>query len=82
MTFDEVNEVLQEIRPALQGDGGDIDLIEVKEDGEIVVQMTGACRGCPMSLMTLKQGIERYLMSRFPEITEVNAIGLEIPFSY
>ncbi len=80
MVFDEVNEVLQEIRPALQGDGGDIQLVEVKENGEVIVRMEGACQGCPMSLMTLKQGVERYLMSRLPEITEVNAIGMEMPF--
>ena len=80
MTFDEVNEVLQEIRPALQGDGGDIELVDVREGGEVVVQMHGACQGCPMSIMTLKQGVERYLMSRFSEITEVNAIGIEMPF--
>ncbi|WGK69542.1 NifU family protein [Candidatus Haliotispira prima] len=80
MTFDEVNEVLQEIRPALQGDGGDIELVEIKEAGEVIVRMQGACHGCPMSMMTLKQGVERYLMSRIPDITEVNALGMEMPF--
>lgn len=80
MSFEEVDEVLQEIRPALQGDGGDIELVEIKETGEVVVCLHGACQGCPMSIMTLKQGVERYLMSRFPDITEVNAVGLEMPF--
>ncbi len=80
MTFEEVNEVLQEIRPALQGDGGDIELLEVRETGEVIVQMHGACHGCPMSMMTLKQGVERYLMSRMPDVTEVNAMGMEMPF--
>ena len=80
MSFEEVDEVLQEIRPALQGDGGDIELVEIKETGEVVVRLHGACQGCPMSIMTLKQGVERYLMSRFPDITEVNAVGLEMPF--
>ena len=80
MSFEEVDEVLQEIRPALQGDGGDIELVEIKETGEVVVSLHGACQGCPMSIMTLKQGVERYLMSRFPDITEVNAVGLEMPF--
>ena len=80
MTFEEVNLVLQEIRPALQGDGGDIELLEVRENGEVIVQMHGACHGCPMSIMTLKQGVERYLMSRIPDITEVNAVGIEMPF--
>lgn len=80
LDFDTVNEVLQEIRPALQGDGGDISLVEVKEDGEVLVELQGNCQGCPMSVMTLKQGVERYLMGRIPEITAVNAVGMELPF--
>ena len=68
-----VAEVLDKIRPALQRDGGDVELIEVI-DGTVKVKLTGACAGCPMSTMTLKNGIERILKEQVPEIKEVVAV--------
>jgi Fe-S cluster biogenesis protein NfuA len=73
MTKEKVEEALNKVRPALQADGGDVELVEVK--GEVVkVRLTGACGGCPMSQMTLKMGIERHLKSEIPEIKEVIAV--------
>ncbi len=66
-------ETLEYIRPALQADGGDLVLLGV-EDGTVNLQMVGACGGCPMSMMTLKAGIERILFDRVSGVTEVNAI--------
>ncbi|NIM90807.1 MAG: NifU family protein [Candidatus Aminicenantes bacterium] len=73
MTKEKVEEALNKVRPALQADGGDVELVEVK--GEVVrVRLTGACGGCPMSQMTLKMGIERHLKSEIPEIKKVIAV--------
>lgn len=69
-----VEQALAKIRPFLQRDGGDIKLIDVTDDGIVKVQLTGACQGCPMSQMTLKQGVERALMKEVPGIKEVQAI--------
>jgi len=68
-----VEAVLEEIRPALQADGGDVELVGVTE-GVVKVRLKGACSGCPMSTMTLKQGIERLLKERLPEVKEVIAV--------
>jgi Fe-S cluster biogenesis protein NfuA len=62
----QVEQALDRIRPYLQRDGGDIKLIDITEDGVVKVQLTGACHGCPMSQMTLKQGVERALMKEVP----------------
>ena len=70
--LDQLNYVLEYIRPAIQMDGGDIVLTGV-EGGKVDLQMVGACGGCPLSMMTLKAGIERILMDRVPGVTEVNA---------
>lgn len=70
---DKVESALAQIRPALQADGGDIQLIDVKE-GVVKVKLTGACGGCPMAAMTLKQGVTRILKERVPEIKEVVAV--------
>ena len=70
---DKVKEVLDGIRPSLQADGGDVELVEVK-DGIVKVRLKGACSGCPMSTMTLKMGIENQLKRSLPEIKEVIAI--------
>jgi Fe-S cluster biogenesis protein NfuA len=67
---EKVQAALDEIRPALQADGGDIDLVDVK-DGKVMVKLTGHCAGCPMSTMTLRMGVERILKQRIPEIKEV-----------
>lgn len=66
-----VQEVLELIRPALQADGGDVELVDVTDDGIVSVKLTGACGSCPMSTMTLKMGIERTLMNHLPEVKEV-----------
>jgi Fe-S cluster biogenesis protein NfuA len=67
---EKVKAALDKIRPALQADGGDVELVDVK-DGVVKVKLTGACSGCPMSQMTLKRGIERVLKEQVPEIKEV-----------
>lgn len=70
MTKENVEAVLNQIRPSLQADGGDVELIDVK-DGVVEVRLTGACGGCPMATMTLKMGIERILKQKLPEVKEV-----------
>ncbi|MDD3656479.1 MAG: NifU family protein [Atribacterota bacterium] len=69
-----VTEALEKVRPSLQTDGGDVELIEVTEDGIVKLKLTGACRGCPMSQMTLKLGIEKALKQAIPEIKEVQSV--------
>lgn len=68
---EKVQEALNLIRPALQADGGDVELVDVSEDGVVSVRLTGACGSCPMSTMTLKMGVERTLRDRLPEVKEV-----------
>ena len=70
---DKIEKVLNQIRPSLMRDGGNVELIDVN-DGVVKVQLTGACGGCPMSTLTLKMGIERILKKEIPEIKEVIAI--------
>jgi Fe-S cluster biogenesis protein NfuA len=69
--FEQVKEVLELVRPALQADGGDVELVEVTEDGVVKVKLKGACGSCPMSTMTLKMGIERTLKEKVPGVKEV-----------
>ena len=70
-----IEKVLDEIRPALQADGGDVEFIDFNADtGVVLVRMKGACGNCPMSLMTLKQGIEARMKSAIPEIQSVDQI--------
>lgn len=72
---EQVREVIEGIRPMLQADGGDIDLIKVDEgDGVVSVRLQGACKGCPGAAMTLKMGVERHLKQKVPGITEVVAV--------
>ncbi|MFW6006128.1 MAG: NifU family protein [Candidatus Bipolaricaulota bacterium] len=71
---EEVEEALDEVRPSIQADGGDVVLEEITEDDVVKVQLVGACVGCPMSTMTLKQGVEKVLESKIPEIKEVQAV--------
>ncbi|MEN8686818.1 MAG: NifU family protein [Desulfuromonadales bacterium] len=68
---EQVQEVLELIRPALQADGGDVELVDVTDDGIVSVRLTGACGSCPMSTMTLKMGIERTLVEKIPDVKEV-----------
>jgi Fe-S cluster biogenesis protein NfuA len=70
---DEVEKTIGEIRPRLQSDGGDIELVDVK-DGVVKVRLTGACAGCPMAQMTLKMGVERYLKTKIPGVQRVDAV--------
>ena len=67
----QVQEVLDLVRPHLQADGGDVELVDVTDDGIVSVKLTGACGSCPMSTMTLKMGIERTLMEKVPGVKEV-----------
>ena len=67
----EVASVLELIRPSLQADGGDVKLVDVDEDGVVTVELQGACKGCPMSQMTLANGVERILKERVPGVARV-----------
>lgn len=67
----QVEEVLNQVRPALQADGGDVELIDVSDEGIVSVRLTGACGSCPMSTMTLKMGIEKTLKENLPAVKEV-----------
>lgn len=71
---DRVQKAINQIRPNLQADGGDVELVDVTEDGVVKVRLTGACRGCPMSQMTLKMGIEKFLRGEVPEVREVVSV--------
>ncbi len=75
-TFDEkVKDVIDSIRPMLQNDGGDIELVGIDDDKSVRVRLQGACRGCPGAQMTLKMGIERHLKAKVPEVKEVVAVS-------
>lgn len=70
---DRVEAVLDKIRPAIQADGGDVELVDISDDNVVTVRLTGACVGCPMSQLTLKGGIERIIKHEIPEIVSVEA---------
>ena len=71
---EKVQEAINRIRPNLQADGGDVALVDVTDDGVVQVQLQGACRGCPMSQMTLKMGIQKFLQKEIPEVKDVVAV--------
>ncbi len=71
---DEVRQALEEVRPHLQVDGGDVELVDVSNDGVVKVRLTGHCAGCPMSQMTLKWGVENYLKKKVPAVKSVEAV--------
>lgn len=71
---EKVQKAIDLIRPSLQADGGDVELIDVSVDGIVKVKLTGACHGCPMSQMTLKMGIEKIIKTQVPDIKEVIAV--------
>jgi len=75
ITVEAVDEVLDEIRPALRADGGNVEVLEVSEDGVVKLEMVGACAGCPMATITLKAGIERILFERLPDLVGVEAFS-------
>jgi len=71
---EKVEKALNKVRPSLQADGGDVELVEVKDNGVVKVKLTGACAGCPMSQMTLKMGIEKLLKKEVSGVTSVEAV--------
>lgn len=75
MIKERVQSVINEIRPNLQADGGDIELVDVTAEGIVKVRLQGACHGCPGAAMTLKMGVERLLKSKIPEVTSVEKVN-------
>jgi Fe-S cluster biogenesis protein NfuA len=73
MLKEKVESALNKVRPSLQADGGDVQLIDVDDQGVVKVRLTGACGGCPMSQMTLKMGIEKIIKQNVPEVTRVES---------
>jgi Fe-S cluster biogenesis protein NfuA len=71
---EQIQAAIENIRPMLKADGGDVELVHVKEDGTVQVRLQGACVGCPMSQMTLKNGIERILKEKVPAVKSVEAV--------
>lgn len=71
MLEDKVKAALEDVRPSLQADGGDVEFVSISDEGIVQVKLTGACGSCPMATMTLKMGIERYLRDTVPEVKEV-----------
>jgi Fe-S cluster biogenesis protein NfuA len=71
---EEVKKAIQDIRPGLQADGGDVELVDVTDDGVVKVKLLGACHGCPMSQMTLKMGIEKHLQKIIPGVKSVVSV--------
>ena len=71
---EQVQAVLDQIRPALQADGGDVELVDVTAEGVVKVHLVGACAGCPMSQLTLSNGVERVLKQQIPEVARVEAV--------
>jgi len=71
---EKVKAVIEQIRPFLKADGGDVEIVEVTDDGTVKVKLVGACGHCPMSTMTLKMGIEKKLKESIPEVKEVVAV--------
>ena len=74
MLKEKVEEALKDVRPMLQADGGDIELVDVDEDGVVKVKLQGACAGCPGAAMTLKMGVEEHLKQKIPEVKSVEAV--------
>ena len=74
VTIDEIQKSLDDIRPHLQADGGDVEFVSVSDDGVVSVRLTGACGSCPVALMTLKSGIEAQLKESYPDIKKVVSV--------
>ena len=74
MLEEKIKTALENVRPSLQADGGDVEFVSVSADGKVSVKLTGACGSCPMATMTLKNGIENYLKKEIPEVTEVMGV--------
>jgi Fe-S cluster biogenesis protein NfuA len=71
---EKLNTILDKIRPSIQSDGGDVELVNVREDNVVEVRLTGACKGCPMATLTLKAGIERIIKEEMPDVKEVISV--------
>ena len=71
---EKIEAALDKIRPVLMADGGNVELVDASDEGVIKLRLTGACGGCPMATMTLKQGVERVLREELPEVKEVIAV--------
>ena len=74
MLKERVQTALNDVRPSLQADGGDVELVDVSDEGVVKVKLKGACGGCPMAQMTLSQGIEKHLKKVVPEVTSVQGV--------
>ena len=74
MLEEKIKTALEDVRPSLQADGGDVEFVSVSDDGTVSVKLTGSCGGCPMSQMTLKMGIENYLKKEVSEVSSVVAV--------
>ncbi len=72
--IEEVKKAIEEIRPHLQADGGDVEFIEVTDEGVVKIRLLGACEGCPMRQMTLAHGISQFIKKKVPQVKEVQAI--------
>jgi len=74
MLKEKIEDALDKVRPSLQADGGDVQFVDVDDEGVVTVKLTGACGGCPMSQMTLKMGIEKVLKQNVPEVNRVESV--------
>ncbi len=81
-TREEIEKVLDEVRPALRFDGGDVELVDITDDGVVLVRLVGACSGCGMSVLTLKAGIERAIKQKFPDVKEVKDVNMDVPTTF
>ena len=71
---EEVIQAIEDVRPSLQADGGDIEFVDLSEEGLVTVRLKGACNGCPMAQMTLKEGVEQYLKQKVPGVSSVESV--------
>ncbi len=72
--IEKIKHAIEEVRPYLKADGGDVELVELTSDNTVKVKLTGACDGCPFSMMTLRAGIEQAIRKNFPELKELIAV--------
>lgn len=72
--IEKIKHAIEEVRPYLKADGGDVELVELTSDNTVKVKLTGACDGCPFSMMTLRAGIEQAIRKKFPELKELIAV--------
>lgn len=74
ISTEKIESILDKIRPSIQADGGDVELVQIREDNVVEVRLKGACNGCPMATLTLKAGIERIVKEEIPEVVEVISV--------